>query len=248
MNYTLGILLSVCLVPAALGAAKKVALDPTCGKKADSFLTKKWHGLEEWRPVISRDAHVSTLRSPTDTVGVWVEKALVADQVVEVTRISATELTRVNFGEKCKPTERKIPLIPEPEPEHAFTDEKLAAEVASGKPGVVYVWSPHMQISILGLVEALSAGKNAKVRVIPVLSRDSDVSYALEAKAVHQLELDPILVNHSLELSMRSIEQHLPSMILYKNRAIINTPFRGYEDRETYEKLFHDYLSPASVN
>ena len=90
-----------------------------------------------------------------------------------MTRVEATGATRYEFDERCRP---KISHLPPPVlPDAGFTDEQLAQVRDTSRGVVVYVWSPHMPLSLDGYAE-ISAAAALRASSSVVLRRISTCS------------------------------------------------------------------------
>lgn len=219
-----------------------------CSQQAEKILQDGWHSSNQWRPVTTPRDFVKTFRSPTDTIGTWVEKVIADGMIVQLAQINADRIVHIAFDDHCRVQTKTSQVTKPQDGKNLVTDKVIARTVATGKPGAFYVWSPHMQIAVLGLIEAQAAAKKAGIRLTAVLSKESQLAYAEDANKQYRLGLDPILKSHAVEFTLRNIEQHLPSMVLYRDGKILNKPYRGHEDRDVYEKIFRDYLLAKSFN
>ena len=226
--------------------------ETSCVDVSNKYLDQTWHSSHQWREVFEPDQLVKTFRSKTSTWGVWVEKSEINGQIFRMSKLTNTSQYEVIIeSQTCAPkiTEKSIygsdqvPKGPKMAPANALTDDVLAKVLAQTKQGVIYLWSPHMMISILGLIEATAAAKELKLKIIPLLSKNSNLDAALLAIKTYNLAPEAMLQEKSFELTMRNIDQHFPSFVVFKMGEILNNPYRGFEDKKTYSLIFKSYLT-----
>lgn len=188
-------------------------------------LERHWRGTGEWRALapypVPRDA------SPTDSIGVWLERWQLPDGSVELRRISAEETVVATLtGEACAPSftshRRQFDSVAMA---RAFTDARLRALLRDTRDGIIYVWSPRMPLSIIGLDEARIAARSLGIAFTAVVAeaqpadlRDASVDTA------YQQSLD------ALELVYRNATIHYPTAIFYRNARCSARPFRVTRD------------------
>ena len=107
-----------------------------------------WRGTGEWRRVapVRDDQEVS----PTDSIGVWLERWHMPDGTTELRRVSATitEVVTLNAdgcGVQSSIHRRTFDSLAMTS---AVTDERLRDLLVKRRDGMVYVWSPGMPLSL----------------------------------------------------------------------------------------------------
>jgi hypothetical protein len=116
-----------------------------------SKLTQEWKASVEWIKQDINGLDSSFYASPPDKVGQWVlirktQKGIGAAKVDQTGRLEAS-FEDTNCKPKIKPFTIKRPS------ENFFTDEALADFIKKNKSGIIYVWSPRMNLSEEGLKE-----------------------------------------------------------------------------------------------
>jgi hypothetical protein len=137
-------------------------------------------------------------------------------------------------------TERKLD---ETRMKGAFTDETLAALVASGKTGLVYAWSPHMQLSLDGVREARKAARQLGAELSLVLDPTADQAQAEAAARKAGLPAEALKPMQSLELQYRGVPGHYPALVAYGKGRILGWASPGYQPAERYTRQVRQRLT-----
>lgn len=181
-------------------------------------LEHTWGGTGHWKRLapypVARDA------SPTDSIGVWLERSMDAGGHAQLRRVSLTETRVATFeASSCAPSivvHRRT--FDAAELRASFTDDSLRALVRSNARGIIYVWSPRMPLSEQGLRGAELAARRVGARFT-----------AVEANEIG-----------ALELVYRNATIHFPTASFYADGRVIGTAIPGYKDEETYVALAND--------
>jgi hypothetical protein len=117
-----------------------------------------------------------------------------------------------------------------------FSDADLDKELQSHSWGVIYVWSPHMPLSIQGLKTVKDAVKK----------KDGAVIYLVDGEATQQeinevLAVNPVAIKESRMVASRKIDSLLPSLhyptaYYFKNQMISPSHLRGFKEVAGYDK------------
>ncbi|HEY9228497.1 MAG TPA: hypothetical protein VIP11_17720 [Gemmatimonadaceae bacterium] len=201
---------------------------------------QRWGGRSEWRVLppypVERDA------SPTDSIGVWLERSRTADGTLELRRVSVDETIIAHAsGATCdvqlthhrRTYDRKAMA-------RAFGDEQLRALVRDTPAGVVYVWSPRMPLSVLGVAEAKAAAAELGVAFTAIVA---------EASPDELRDADSLITRSmsSLELVYRNATIHYPSIIFYRDGRLLGSGVPGFKRRETYVALARDAFAGEKI-
>lgn len=220
---------------------RSVVSMPKC---ADSVRATEadWQGTGEWRSLspypVPREA------SPTNSVGVWLERAHLARGVTELRRISAqqTDISSFDAAGCVQGTSVVYRTFNHDSLAHAFTDVTLDSLLTASNRGMIYIWSPRMPLSLKGLAEARAAAQSMGIAFTALAAeataedlRASDVSYADKQHF------------ESLELVYRNATIHYPSLLLYDNSRLIDGVFPGYKNRATYAAFAKEKFSNVVV-
>jgi hypothetical protein len=178
----------------------------------------------------------TTLRHwPTRTLGVW----LVEDRAVDhatLTRVDAASLTRLTWASDCRATTTTRPRPAAPPP--AFSDVDLARVLATGGRGVLYLWSPHMPLSVDGYSAVVAAAQARGLTVEPLLDPAADRTFAGTEAAARALPPEALRVADAVELQFRELALHAPSALAYADGRFVGSPLRGFRTAEEYSVYF----------
>lgn len=177
---------------------------------------------------------------PTRTLGTWVTELRPSAAPVLV-RASPTGTTRIEWTAGCLPRtdDRPRPAADAPR----FTDADLQALVAAGRPGVVYVWSPHMPLSVDGYRALLAAAAPRGVAVHALLEPGADRAFAQASLARGGLPPDALRVADSVELWFRDVHLHAPSILVFAQGRIAGDAWPGYHSAEEYDRFLERALA-----
>lgn len=222
------------------GAARPATNSSTCADGAQ--LAAEWGSVEAWRAVAPYP--VPREVTPTGTIGVWLERWTMPDGSVELRRVSAGETRVARPGDDCRA--RVTTLTRRYDSAYlatAFTDRTLGALVASRRTGMVYTWSPGMPLSIAGIATARQAAATLGIAFTAVMADampDDSTASRVPAADARPME--------SVELVYRNATVHYPSVVLYRNGAMLDGVIPGYKSVAAYESLVRARLADAAIN
>lgn len=98
-----------------------------------------------------------------------------------------------------------------------FRDENLKKLVSKNKSGMIYLWSPHMTISVQELSEIFLARKKIKTPFTILLDKNADMDLAKKMVSDLKLPIDYLLTMNSRKLEKFGVTIHFPSLVIYKN-------------------------------
>jgi hypothetical protein len=200
----------------------------------------RWGGTGAWRRLapypVPREA------SPTDSVGVWLERWTLDDGRVELRRVSAHETVVAELGDGCAvrtTTHRRT--YDAAATAHAFTDEALRATLAAHPRGMIYVWSPGMPLSVRGLAEAKAVATSLGIAFTAVVADAREG----ELEIVRPDPADARTLD-ALELVYRDATVHYPTALFYADGKPLGTAVPGYKSRDTYAALARERFAGAT--
>jgi hypothetical protein len=212
---------------------------PRCGAQ----VTRQ---LRDWRvaavpvaqPALRRGG---TLRHwPTDALGVWVVEDASPDHAV-VMRVGPAELERMEWSAACEPVVTTTRRLRPPAP--SFSDEDLAALLASADRGVIYLWSPHMPLSVDGHAHVARAAGARGLALHVLLDPNADSAFAASSAADAALPASALRVADSVELQFRELVLHAPAAALFANGRLVGPVLRGYRTAAEYAEFFDRTLA-----
>jgi len=168
---------------------------------------------------------------PTSALGVWLVEQVTGPDTT-LTRVSQDHLVRMQWSATCAPSRDERSRTPAPAP--AFTDRDLAALLERRTRGVLYLWSPHMPLSVDGYTELRRAAEAKQLEVVALLDPQSDRRFAAAAVAEGRLPAAALHVADSVELQFRELPLHAPAIVAFRDGRLQATVLRGYRSTEEY--------------
>lgn len=186
----------------------------------------------------------STVRFPTADRGVWVTLQVRSPRPPVVQRVSPATVRTVRYDADCVGAVESAPRreVPLPRPAR-FTDADLIDALDSETmPLVVYVWSPHMPLSVDGWREIATATRQLGWRVEPVLMPGSDADFArVEATRVG-IPAAGLREADANELVFRDGLVHAPTIIVYGGDRV-SPALPGYRNTAGYLRYLEAFDS-----
>jgi hypothetical protein len=166
----------------------------------------------------------------TGAVGVWLVEDISGTHA-SLVRVSAGQLTRMTWSAECQATSdaRVRPAAPPP----AFTDGDLSRLLARGQPAVLYLWSPHMPLSVDGYAQLVTAARPRGLAVEPLLDAAADRRFADTSRTPGGLPESALRVADAVELQFRELTLHAPAIAVVSGGRI-GPILRGYRTADEY--------------
>lgn len=226
----------------------------SCQKHVETFLNNEFSGIPiSWERVIDEDSQTQVYRASRE-LGHWYELQISEQKAPRLFYLSAKHNKDYEWNKKtCALTEREgrgllfkeqaegysFPSLESPE--NFFTDADLKKVVASGKSGIIYVWSPRMVYSVTEFRVFRDVAKKLKIDFIPVLDPFvSDVEARGAAKSV-QAEFKGRRLA-SVDLYMRSSTLHFPTVFVYGSGKINSKRVIGVLPPEGLKMTIREWL------
>lgn len=126
-----------------------------------------------------------------------------------------------------------------------FTDADLQSALAEASgPLVVYVWSPHMPLSVDGYPEIAAAGEALDLTVVPVLFAGSDREFAAREASRVGIPEAGLRELVSSELLGREAQVHAPSIVVFDGERV-SPVLPGYRNAAGYRRYLEGVLGGA---
>ena len=122
-----------------------------------------------------------------------------------------------------------------------FTDLDLNNLLIKSKAGIIYVWSPHMSLSVFELVEMKKYAKKLKVDITVLMDLNSDAKFSKNIVSEYKLPVEYLKRVNSRKLEAFGSNIHFPSMVLYKNGKLIKR-IPGFNGEKEFKRLIKEYL------
>lgn len=177
---------------------------------------------------------------PSATLGTWIVE-LTGPQRDELAKVTPSDITRIVFDAHCQPATHVAPR--EGAMGRRFNDHDLAARVRSGGRGVVYLWSPHMPLSVDAIAAMTLAAGSHGLAIDLVLDPAADRAFAARIARERALPHDALRVADSVELSFRDALVHAPTVLVYASGAIAGSVYPGGHTEGEYAAYFARVLS-----
>ncbi len=114
-----------------------------------------------------------------------------------------------------------------------YSDEDLFAEMKKKSWGVIYVWSPYMPLSVMGISEIKkAAGENVTILLDPRANL-AEAEKWVEKGLVQKSELKRA---SSPEISDRGLGVHYPAAYIFKDGFLANSDYVGFKKANIYTK------------
>ena len=170
---------------------------------------------------------------PTATTGTWIVERQAPGEA-SLTRVAPDQIVRIRWTvPACVPSEDTRPRAAAPPP--VFTDRDLDAVVRTDRPVLLYLWSPHMPLSVDGWREVQRAAAARGLTVEPLLDPQANREFAAASARAAGLPDTALRVVDSVELQFRELALHAPSLALFSGGRMRGSPLRGYRTAAEYE-------------
>ena len=233
---------------AAIGLATALAGPPADAAPPDAACAaeiaaqrRRWRAAGE--PIVQPPAGPGETLThwPTDRFGIWLVQR-VGPGETSLTRVTPERLSRIRWSAACAASDDERERRPAAGP--AFTDRDLDALLAAPGRGVIYLWSPHMPLSVDGWAELTRAAASRRLTVEPLLDPQADRGFAAAASAGGRLPPSALRVVDSVELQFRELALHAPSIAVFAGGRLVGPLLRGYRTADEYVDFF-DRVLPA---
>jgi len=236
---------STLLVVAALTpvvmAATPLPPDVRCRSAMARHLADWGAGAEAFR---DPDGALGTRswRVPTAALGVWVVLRQESDGAASLTRIDPTSTTQLVFEADCVETTRTVARPRHQTTPAALRDDELKT-LLSSDGGVVYLWSPHMPLSVDGHDVVAGLATELGIAFVALLDPRADPAFALSAAREAGLPSAATRSFDSVELTMRQLSLHAPSILVFARGRFAGMALPGYRDADRYRTLIRERMA-----
>lgn len=226
---TAGATITALLLSAAGAAAAASPPDALPGRCADAVTRqlRAWHANGPPRD----EPHAGMRHWPTSTLGTWVTEVRTATTVA-LLQVTPAQVTRLEWTADCSARSEGWPRPAADAPR--FTDADLRELLASGRPGLVYVWSPHLPLSVDGYRQAVAAAGARGLRVHAVLAPGADRAFARTSLARGALPENALRTADSVELWFRDVHLHAPAILVFARGRIVGDAWPGFHTDGEY--------------
>ena len=128
----------------------------------------------------------------------------------------------------------------------SFDDADLArvleASAEQGTDGILYVWSPHMPYSVVGLKVMFALQAEYDWQVVALLDPSADQVLAQRVAARMRWNPSTLQRLHSNALFDRGFTLHYPTLAVFSNGVINEAILPGYRSGDGYRSFIHGAL------
>jgi hypothetical protein len=199
-----------------------------------SLMTAEWGSSDSWQRTPPSEPDQESFKTPTGTVGAWIEFKAVSREIFQLTKMSARSSLIVTLDQSsgsCKSASVvKNYKYNEEYLKKAYTDESLERTLKAAKKGLIYMWSPNMPLSVTNLQYLSKQAKELGVKL--VVTVDPATPKELIKMYVDQGKIRPEWTRpmESFDLINRGALIHFPAFIPFKDGKPDRGPKLGYEN------------------
>ncbi len=195
-----------------------------------------WQMTGEWVKQASGGNDQVRLETPTRKFAQWI-RVDVKGTEPRLALLQALSFGEVTFDQTCKP---KLTVSTHPNPgifKDRFTDQDLLAKLRDHKEkGMIYTWSPNMRWSIEGIAEIKAAAKKMNIPLTVLVSPRASKQSIDELVQSGKVKSSDTKMHSSVELVMRGISLHDPSLLVWKNGQLHRWARPGHERAARFEQ------------
>lgn len=212
-------------------------------------LFESWNATSDWRRLPGDEPGTRLYRAPTVDLGKWVELKL-GGKVTSVDLFNATTRLQIRLGKNCEtqaslhshPSLEKFPGKKDLSGIPILHDEDIARLFGEKKSGIIYLWTPHKEISVEGLKEIREVAAKMRMPLYAVVEPTSSPSTVKRVAGRMGLPEKELFFLDSFDLQYRGFRLHFPSMIVFNKGKFTSPVRRGFEDAFVYEEYVRGHL------
>ena len=205
---------------------------------------EQWQPRDQMRRVAPQPPESARYLWPTPRLGVWLDLRVSADGEASLARVAPDRSTELTWDEACRVTVReRLSSIDGAGGADSVTDADLERHAARTRRFVVYLWSPHMPLSVDGVRHAYVAAARLGLDLYAVVDPRADRAYG--EKVAREVGLPPGATRRaaSVELTFRDLLVHAPSLLVYVDGRATGPAVPGYRDAAGYERVMREQLA-----
>ena len=166
------------------------------------------------------------------------------NQTTIAKKISKNSQTTVRFNsnQECKADYKIIKMRSKKNTKHFMDtdlDDVLKVSRENKSSGLIYIWSPHMNLSILGVKEVQKIAKDRGLTLIILLEPRAELDQSIKILKNEGINLTSLRFASSKVLDMLNIHNHYPSLLLFSNGEILDRPRPGYDAPDELNKYLN---------
>ena len=225
------------------GAAETAGPDEVTCRRAVEQRLAAWNADRAWIRDPDGALGERQWRIPTREIGRWLLLSQPRNGQPALARIDASGLERIAFDAQCR--EKATFESSATPPADAFTDRELRALVAAEPRGVIFVWSPHMPLSVDAYRTVAEVARRMDLSFTALRDPMSDAAYAAAVAREAGLPASALRMFASVELSFRQATLHAPAVVVFANGRFAGLAVPGYREAAGFEAAISDRLRTA---
>ena len=183
-------------------------------------------------------------RVPTHEIGTWLLLHEPVDGTPAVARVDERSTTRLTFDARCHEAFTMIESSPIASVAgDVFTDSHVRALLAAQPQGVVYLWSPHMPLSVDGYRTVSDVAQRMGMSFTALRDPMSDAGYAAALAKEAGLPASALRTFTSIELSFRQLNLHAPAVLVFSGGHFDGLAVLGYREAAGFEAAIAGRMS-----
>lgn len=203
-----------------------------------------------WKALPTADGSGQVFRKPGRKLGDWVTLYQAGPDRIRVFVEGEEGRYGTDFSSRDCEGEAVAQVLVKPKSEPSskfkwFTDKDLEKLLEDKKNGLIYVWSPHMTLSVRGISEIAMAAQDLGLPVDLVMDAMADDGLAHETLKKNRVPASDGALKRlrSRALIGMNANLHYPTLILYKDKKVCGTLQRGHRSREIWRQIAESILS-----
>ena len=125
---------------------------------------------------------------------------------------------------------------------NGFNSEKLNHLLASSELGAIYIWSPHMILSVMGIPVVEELCRDLKVPLTIIMDPAARPIITGDVKDTFAIKDEYFVTNEAFALSLLGSELHYPNLILYRDGKLLSGVLFGAKSITTYKNYITQKL------
>lgn len=203
----------------------------------------QWEAPTSWRKLISSESESLEIASPSDVAGVWIYLRVNPRETVATRKTVECEINVQWDNQSCQ--SQATIFLKKKSPSQAqrlFTDKDLQLLLNKGSAGVIYIWSPHMPLSISGIREISALAKRLKIDLSILMDPNASQDSAVRSVKQNHLVSSSTVKLAASELIQRNSIYHFPSYVFFKDHKILGDSRLGYDEPKRLEQVVREKL------
>jgi hypothetical protein len=213
--------------------------DYACDTQLKTILNQwKVSDQSDWKKQPA-DSSMHAYKVHGETFAEWVTISTPTQSQTEVNHYlpDGTTMTVTLNTKKCDEQNWVSTAAPKKSKLDVFTDDDLKVTLEETKNGILYMWSPNMSLSKMGIKNIKAAAKDLGLPVKLIMDAFADQRFAKLFAQEQKLQDSDLKRMKSRELASNGATLHYPAVIVYKDGKICHGSQNGYRTQEKYRQI-----------